>query len=186
MGEALSLLQAHRPYPSFLAASQASAFSTCPELSQVDAKTRKERFRIERLGQGEAVRGRGVGRPDLHSLLLRDEQPAESGNIGAIELHLLAQGFEPSRAIIRKAGQFDHKVGAEWCKTAALFGGEGLPSLQANQGDVRTERRAFNQTKSDGVIKDLPTSLLIGPEQQPHHPQGVSSAGFSAGGGHGD
>ena len=79
-------------------------------------------------------------------------------------LALLAQGGEPSRAIIRWAGQFHHQVGAS----------------------VRTEHRDINQTKAGGAVKDLPASLLIAPGQQPHHQPGVTSAGFTDGGGQGD
>ena len=79
-------------------------------------------------------------------------------------LALLAQGGEPSRAIIRWSGQFHHQPGAS----------------------DRTEHRAIIQMKGGGAVKDLPASLLIGPEQQPHHQPGVTSAGFTSSGGQGD
>jgi len=127
-----------------------------------------------------------AGRPNFHGLLIGNQQPTETGAVGLIGRHLAAQGGEASRTFIRRAGEFNHKVGTKGREATLLLRRQRLPALKAHQGRIGTQDRAVRQTESARTLKHLPTALLIRPEQQPHHQPTVASTGFAACGCHGD
>jgi hypothetical protein len=71
--------------------------SPSPDLPQLQPQFRKLRTGLQNRDPFKAPRI-ATGGPDLHGLLLRNEQPAESSAVGLIDSHLAAEVAEPKGA----------------------------------------------------------------------------------------